>query len=52
VEINLKDFYEFIRNKVNDLTEKEIQKQMSDYLSPEETVGLSMFFKAAFAKLN
>lgn len=49
---DIDSFYEFIREKVSILKEKEITNEMSDYLHPEELVGLSSLFRATFVKLR
>jgi len=46
------EFYDFLRTNVSQLTEKDIQNELSDYLPPEEITGLSMLFRAALARLK
>ena len=46
------EFYDFLRTKVSQLTERDIQNELVDYLPPEETEGLSMLFRAAFTRLR
>lgn len=46
------EFYDFLRTKVAQLTEKDIQNELADYLPPEEIDGLAMLFRAAFARLR
>lgn len=45
------EFYDFLRAEVADLTDKQIASELSDYLPPAETAGLSLLFRAALAKL-
>jgi predicted nucleotidyltransferase component of viral defense system len=45
------EFYSFIRNKVALLSDKDIEREMEDYLRPEEMVGLLMNFRAALVRL-
>lgn len=45
------EFYDFIRTKVAELSEEQIVNELADYLSPEETNGLALLFRAALAKL-
>ena len=45
------EFYDFMRAKVSELSEEQITTELSDYLLPEETAGLSLLFMAALAKL-
>ena len=45
------EFYDFLRTHVNTLTNERISHELSDYLSPDETAGLALLFKAALAKL-
>jgi len=45
------EFYNFIRKKVALLSDKDIEREMADYLRPEEMVGLLMNFRAALVKL-
>jgi len=46
------EFYDFLRTKVSRLTDNDIGEELSDYLPPEETTGLSMLFRAALTKLH
>lgn len=46
------EFYDFLRDHIAKLTDKTIEQELSDYLEPEELVGLSAFFRAALAKLR
>ncbi|MBF0197381.1 MAG: nucleotidyl transferase AbiEii/AbiGii toxin family protein [Planctomycetes bacterium] len=46
-----KDFYNFLREKTNTLSDKDIVNEMSDYLAPEEIHGLAMEIRASLAKL-
>jgi predicted nucleotidyltransferase component of viral defense system len=45
------EFYDFIRTKVAELSEEQIVNELADYLSPEETTGLALLFRAALVKL-
>ena len=45
------DFHRFICGAVNRLTDQQIRDELSDYLPPAEATGLSLLFKAAFARL-
>ena len=46
------EFYDFMRAKVSDMTDKDIVNELSDYLAPQETAGLSLLFRAALARLK
>ena len=46
-----KEFYEFLRLKVNTLTDQDIENELSDYLAPIEIPGLAMQIRAALVKL-
>jgi len=46
------EFYDFMRQKVSLLSDKDIENEMADYLNPEEMAGLSMLFRAALARLR
>ena len=45
------EFYEFVRKKVSLLSDKDVEKELADYLEPEEIAGLLMHFRAALVKL-
>lgn len=45
------EFFEFLREKVYQLTDVDISKELSDYLPPNEIIGLAMQFRASLAKL-
>lgn len=45
------EFYDFIRAKVAELSDEQIADELSDYLPPEESEGLSLLFRAALTKL-
>jgi hypothetical protein len=47
-----RDFFEFLREKVNQLSDKDIAKELSDYLPPHEMPGLAMQIRASLAKLS
>ncbi len=49
---NVHEFYEFLRASLSKISNKEIESQLSDYLLPDEIIGLLSFFKAAFVKLS
>ena len=49
---SLSEFYDFLRNHVAHLTDKDIQQELADYLPPEEIPGLAMQFRAALARLR
>ena len=44
-------FYSFLREWVQELTGREIEAGLGDYLPPDELVGLGMRFRAELAKL-
>jgi len=46
------EFYEFMRAKVFDMTDEDIMKELSDYLSPQETAELSLLLRASLAILK
>lgn len=48
---SISEFYEFIRSKCAELSEADIENEMSAYLTPDEIPGLGMMFRAALAKL-
>ena len=45
------EFYDFIRAKAAELSDKQIADELSDYLAPDETAGLALLFRAALARL-
>lgn len=45
------EFFDFLRDKCADLSDKEIEYELSTYLPPEDLQGLGMMFRAALAKL-
>lgn len=47
-----KDFYGFLSEKIQALTDKEIAASLSDYLPATELAGLAMRFRAEIAKLQ
>jgi predicted nucleotidyltransferase component of viral defense system len=49
---NCQEFFDFIRQNVTELSQKDIETELSDYLSKEDLVGLALQFKAAFARLG
>jgi len=44
-------FYEFVRQKAAELDDHEIADQLSDYLTPDELIGLPIRIRAALATL-
>jgi len=46
------EFYDFLRTQASLLSDEAITEALSDYLPSEETQGLAMLFRAAFAKLR
>ena len=47
----LNEFYEFIRQNVSMVTDKQIQEELADYLLPDELAGLANYFRAVLVKL-
>ena len=47
-----REFYEFMRACVSEMSDEDIANELSDYLPPEETAGLSLLFRAALARLK
>jgi len=45
------EFFEFLRGKARTLTDEDIAAELADYLTRENTAGLSMMFRAELAKL-
>lgn len=45
------EFFSFLRENIQSLTDKEIASTLSDYLSTDELVGLAMRFRAELATL-
>ena len=48
----LDEFYDFIRMKIRDIADKDIENSLGDYLKKENIAGLSMKFRAEFARLK
>jgi predicted nucleotidyltransferase component of viral defense system len=48
----VEEFYDFLRKKILDITDKEIEKSLGDYLKKEDIAGLAMKFRAALAMLK
>jgi len=46
-----RNFYDFLREKINKLSDKDIDRELSDYLAPEEIPGLAMEIRASLVKL-
>ncbi len=46
------EFYDFLRMKIQDLTDKDIEDSLGDYLRKEDIAGLSLKFRAELAKLK
>lgn len=45
------EFYDFLRERCAQLSEKDIENELSAYLPEDEIQGLDMKFRAAFARL-
>jgi len=45
-------FYEFLRARSAVLSDDDIRDALADYLPPDDTAGLAMLFRAAFARLR
>jgi len=45
-------FYDFLKTNIRDITDKDIEKSLGDYLKKEDIAGLSMKFRAELAKLK
>ena len=45
-------FYDFLRIKIRDMTDKDIENSLGDYLKKEDIAGLSMKFRAKLADLK
>jgi hypothetical protein len=48
----VEEFYDFLRMKIRDITDKEIEKSLGDYLKKEDIAGLAMKFRAVLAMLK
>jgi len=48
----VEEFYEFLRNEVNKISEKKIIDELLDYLPPKELIGIKGFLVAALIKLK
>jgi predicted nucleotidyltransferase component of viral defense system len=48
----VEEFYDFLRMKIRNITDKEIENSLSDYLKKDDIAGLSMKFRAELAKLK
>ena len=46
------EFYDFMRGKLSELSDKQIVDQLSDYLLPDELEGLVPLIRYGFAKLR
>ena len=49
---SLDDFYDFVRERVSQLTDADIAYELSDYLPADELLGLAMQFRSAFVRLH
>ncbi len=49
---SIPEFYDFLRFQVGNLTDKEIEDQLSDYLAPEELAGLVSLIRSALVRLE
>ncbi len=45
-------FYDFLKMKIRDISDKDIEKSLGDYLKKDDIAGLSMKFRAELAKLK
>lgn len=45
-------FYDFLRMKIRDMTDRDIEDSLGDYLKKEDIAGLSMKFRAKLADLK
>lgn len=48
----VEEFYDFLRLKVRDITDKDIENSLGDYLKKEDIAGLAMKFRSALAGLK
>lgn len=48
---SISEFYDFIRSKCAELSDEEIENELSAYLLPDEIKGMSIMLRAALAKL-
>jgi predicted nucleotidyltransferase component of viral defense system len=48
----VEDFYDSLRTNIRDITDKDIENYLGDYLKKEDIAGLSMKFRAELAKLK
>lgn len=48
----VQQFFDFLRFHAAQLTDREVAESLSDYLPPEELVGLAMAIRAELAKLK
>ena len=48
----LSEFYDFMIDKVNEITDEQIKAELGNYLNKDDIVGLAMKFKAEFVKLT
>ena len=49
---NIPEFYDFVRSKLGELSDTEIEQQLSDYLPPNELAGLVPLIRSGFVKLR
>ena len=48
----VKEFYDFLRIKIRDISDRDIENSLGDYLKKEDIAGLSMKFRAELVKLK
>ena len=48
----VEQFYDFLKMKIRDISDKDIEKSLGDYLKKDDITGLSMKFRAELAKLK
>jgi predicted nucleotidyltransferase component of viral defense system len=46
------EFYDFVRRKLSELTDKQIEGQLSDYFAPDELEGLVPLIRHGFVRLR
>jgi len=49
---SVEQFYDFLRMNIRDITDRDIEKSLGDYLKKEDMSGLSMKFRAKLADLK
>ena len=48
----VKEFYDFLRTKTRDISDRDIENSLGDYLKKEDIAGLSIKFRAELVKLK